>query len=163
MQQHETLLPTLRAASQPVDQAAAARVVTCWIGPQCYGLPIAAVREVVRLPALLTISGAPPFVCGMLNLRGTYVPVLNGHMLVDEPPAYRLNSQIILGEWGTGQFGLLVDQVADVADLHTCQWTPFAASESAALLQGAFSTPTGPVVLFDMAALAALVPQVAPQ
>ena len=40
-------------------------IVSFWLGPQQYGLPLEAVREVVRLPALVTLAGAVPALCGL--------------------------------------------------------------------------------------------------
>lgn len=134
-----------------------ALMVTCRIGGQEYGLPIEAVREVVRLPALLSLAGAPPFLCGLLNLRGHYVPVLNGRMLVGEPVQYDLSNQIIIAGYGGPACGLLVDQVRDVEAWQPEQWQPLSNQTAAAFLQGVVDTGQAAVVLFDVAALLALV------
>jgi purine-binding chemotaxis protein CheW len=48
------------------------------LGGQDYGLPVAAVEEVVRLPETLTpVPRAPAFVEGVMNLRGRIVPVID--------------------------------------------------------------------------------------
>lgn len=50
------------------------------LGAEFYGLPIAAVDEVVRRPASLTpVPLAPPFLAGMMNLRGKALPVIDQH------------------------------------------------------------------------------------
>lgn len=48
------------------------------LGGEAYGLPIAAVEEVVRHPGALTrIPRAPDFLEGVMNLRGSVVPVID--------------------------------------------------------------------------------------
>src|SRR5579859_1040316 len=94
-------------------------VVSFELGSQRYGLPVTVVREVIRLPALITLAGAPPAMCGLLNLRGQYIPVLDGRVLVGEPSCYDLMSQImIIGHPDTLQakpvLGLLADRVLSV-------------------------------------------------
>jgi chemotaxis signal transduction protein len=133
-------------------------VVTCSIGPQQYGLPIEAVREVVRLPALLTLADAPPFLCGLLNLRGGYLPVLDGRVLMGEVPTYTLSKQIIIAGYSAPQFGLLVDEVQEVLAMQNSQWTTIGHDFAASFLHGIIHQDNQSVILFDMAALLALVP-----
>ncbi len=48
------------------------------LGGEYYGLPIAAVNEIVRYPATLSrVPRAPDFIDGVMNLRGRVVPVIN--------------------------------------------------------------------------------------
>lgn len=136
-----------------------ALMVTCDIGVQQYGLPIAAVSEVVRLPALLSLAGAPPFLCGLLNLRGTYLPVLNGRILVGEPAVYDLSNQIIIAGYDQPAFGLLVDQVGGVQSWAPHKSKPLGKQSAAAFLQAVVTANDTSVVLFDVTALLALVPE----
>jgi chemotaxis signal transduction protein len=133
-------------------------IITCTIGTQQYGFPIDAVREVVRLPALLTLAGAPPVICGLLNLRARYLPVLSGRILVAEPPTYDINNQIIIAGYKEPEFGLLVDQVHDVTILSREQWTPINQHTAAAFFKGVFTAAHTSVILFDVAALKTMVP-----
>jgi purine-binding chemotaxis protein CheW len=56
-----------------------------------YGLPIAAVDEVVALPDTLTrLPRAPAYVKGVMNLRGAVIPVIDQRQrfsVVGEPAA----------------------------------------------------------------------------
>ncbi|SHK06568.1 purine-binding chemotaxis protein CheW [Roseomonas rosea] len=57
---------------------AAEQFVVFRLGEEHYGLPIAAVDEVARRPESLTrIPRAPAFVEGVMNLRGSVVPVID--------------------------------------------------------------------------------------
>lgn len=68
------------AAMEPTQTAAddAERFLIFRLGAEEYGLPLAAVVEVTRLPERLTpVPKAPAFIEGVLNLRGTVTPVID--------------------------------------------------------------------------------------
>src|SRR5437764_4006630 len=46
-------------------------------GGHAYGIPVAAVVEVTRMVALAPLPDAPPWVCGVADLRGVPVPVVD--------------------------------------------------------------------------------------
>jgi purine-binding chemotaxis protein CheW len=106
------------------------QAVTCRIAEQTYAVPLAAVLQVVRLPGLTRLAGAPPELCGLLNLRGAMVPVLAARVLVGAPADYGLDSHVmIVGDAaGLPAAGLLVDAVEHVRR--------FAADSVMPLLQG---------------------------
>ncbi len=134
------------------------QMVTFCIETQEYGLPIAHVQEVVRLPALTTVAGAPPACCGMLRLRGNYIPVLDGRILMGLQPSYNLNNQIIILGRTHPVMGLLVDQVNDVRPLPVDNWTPFHKQTSTPVLQGVVTSGDSSILLFDIDALTDLMP-----
>jgi chemotaxis signal transduction protein len=80
------------------------------IGGESYGLSVDGVREIVSLPALLPLSGAPNYVAGLFNLRGIFLPVLDGRALVNQPAPLDLSNQVLVLGNTTAEFGLLVDQ-----------------------------------------------------
>src|ERR1700712_4756612 len=47
------------------------------MGGSSYALPVASVREVVRLPAVTRVPGLPSFVAGLTNVRGRVLAVLD--------------------------------------------------------------------------------------
>jgi purine-binding chemotaxis protein CheW len=132
--------------------------VTFRIGRQLYGLPVAAVLEVVRLPALVNVAGAPPALVGLLNLRGRYLPILSGHVLVGAPPRYDLDSQIVIAGQPSAELGLLVDQVGEVTALPAQRLVPLGQGAAAPFLQGVIDTEEGSLLLFNIAELRALAP-----
>lgn len=134
-------------------------IVTCRIGPQHYALPIGVIREVVRISALLTLAGAPPFVCGLLNLRGHYIPVLDGRILTGEQAEYDLSKQIMIAGENEPELGLLVDEVLDVQSLKASQRTPMHGQFAASFLCDVIQMGDASFILFDLDALRALVPE----
>ena len=98
------------------QQHAAAQYVVFRLGEEHYGLPIAAVDEVVRHPGTLArVPRAPAFVAGLLSLRGRAVPVVEQRQRYavpgEAPPRGR---RIIIVSLGGMQAGFAVDAVTDV-------------------------------------------------
>lgn len=153
----------LPVATRRMSLEQSLQMVTFDIAGQQYGLPLAAVLQVIRLPALLALAGAPPLVCGLLNLRGHYLPVLDGRLLIGEPPRADLSSQIVIvgraaGDSGQPRLGLLVDQVLDVGLMQAAQFTPLRRGAASETLAGVFNTGQSSVVIFDPDALVNLAP-----
>lgn len=109
---------TMIIEAKPAPSSAdAPLVVTFNVGRQLYALPLSAVLQVVRLPALTVVPGAPSGMCGMLNLRSSFIPVLDARTILGETAAISIESQvIIISASGNGQAeaGLLVDAVDTV-------------------------------------------------
>ncbi|HTZ47447.1 MAG TPA: chemotaxis protein CheW [Verrucomicrobiae bacterium] len=47
------------------------------IGEETYGVPIASVREIVRVPEITAVPNAPEMIEGVINLRGKIIPVMD--------------------------------------------------------------------------------------
>jgi len=131
-------------------------IVSFWLGSQQYGLPLEAVLEVVRLPALVTLAGAAPALCGLLNLRGYYLPVLDGRVLVGEAPRYELSNQIIIVGHARPKLGLLVDQVNGVARFSRAARAPLQNGLATPLLESVINSENGALIVLDLTVLAAL-------
>ena len=66
--------------AEPDDQANddPTQVVIFRLGAEEFGVPIMNVQEIVRVPETLTrVPKAPAFVEGVINLRGTVLPVMS--------------------------------------------------------------------------------------
>lgn len=79
--------------AQPADGSngiggAAERFVVFRLAGAEYGLPVAAVREVLRRPDSITpLPNAPDFVAGVLTLRGEVLPLIDQRRLLNLPAA----------------------------------------------------------------------------
>jgi purine-binding chemotaxis protein CheW len=77
-----------------------------------YALPLAAVREVVvPPPGYSRVPRAPPAVCGVMNLRGRVVTVVEMVPLVGLGEPSGAGEKIILLDRGRRDLGLLVSDV----------------------------------------------------
>jgi purine-binding chemotaxis protein CheW len=108
----------MRATEAPAPAAAIERelhLVTFDLGAESYAVPIAMVREIVRLGDLTRVPNAPPHIRGVMNLRGRVLPVVElrtrlGLPALDPTPAAR----IVVAEVRGRLLGYLVDRVAQV-------------------------------------------------
>jgi purine-binding chemotaxis protein CheW len=99
-----------------LEQLAAARTLLFRVAGSAYGCDIDAVREIIPYRRATRLPGAPPYVQGLINLRGTIVTVLDLGARLDgsRPPVRDSGGSIILAEHGTRVVGVAVDEVLDV-------------------------------------------------
>lgn len=92
------------------------QVVIFRLGAEEFGVPIMSVQEIVRVPDVLTrVPKAPPFVEGVINLRGTVLPVIDQRARFGLPPLERSDRQrIMVYTLGGLRTGFIVDSVAEV-------------------------------------------------
>ncbi len=86
---------------------------------QDYGMPTEAVQEIVRVPEELThIPRTPAFIEGVVNLRGTVLPVIDQRRRFGLPDQARNDRQrIMVLQIGGSRTGFIVDQVTEVLKL----------------------------------------------
>ncbi len=75
-----------------------------------YGINVAKVNEIVRLPKLTELPGAPDFVEGIYDLRGTVIPIINlaKWMGVEVPKNYKIKPRVIITEFNNVIIGFVV-------------------------------------------------------
>jgi len=88
----------------------------------CYGMDVASVVELVPYMVLQKLPKAPEFIAGLLNYRGSIVPVVDLTMLlVNRPTRQLLSSRIILTRptisGGARFVGLLAEQVTEASKI----------------------------------------------
>jgi purine-binding chemotaxis protein CheW len=83
-----------------------------------YGIEILKVQEIKGFSKITPIPNAPPFVRGVMNLRGTVVPIidLRARFSMDDKD-YDQFTVIIVANVGTRVVGLVVDTVSDVLNI----------------------------------------------
>ena len=94
--------------------AARQRVLLFGVGGRTYGWAIDAVREIIPFRRTTRLPGAPSFVCGLINLRGQIVTVLDLGLRLAGSAVDRVEGSIILVEHGAKLVGIGVDEVRDV-------------------------------------------------
>jgi purine-binding chemotaxis protein CheW len=73
------------------------------------------VREIRGWTASTPLPHAPPHVLGMINLRGSILPVIDlGSLLGVGETAVSASSVVMVAQIGEHQVGLLVDAVCDI-------------------------------------------------
>src|SRR5688572_29558867 len=96
-----------------LDQLAAARTLLFRVAGDVYGCDIDRVREIITFRRATRLPGAPPYVQGLINLRGTIVTVLDLGARLDptRQPMRDAGGSIILVEHGARVVGVAVDEV----------------------------------------------------
>jgi len=91
------------------------------LGEQDYGIPIAAVGEVARPPEHLTrLPKAPAFIDGVMNLRGSVVPIVDLRRRFDLGGTEQAGSRrILMLAIGGVIAGFLVDSVSEILKVTT--------------------------------------------
>jgi purine-binding chemotaxis protein CheW len=62
-------------------------ICTFWLGPDCFGLDVQLVNEVLLIDDILPVPWAPPALLGIINSRGRMVPVVSLATLLGLPSA----------------------------------------------------------------------------
>jgi purine-binding chemotaxis protein CheW len=88
-------------------------MVTFRLGQREYATPLADVREVVRLEGLADLPGMAPPLAGVLDLRGTALPVLD--LRVGAQPGARGDVLVLERERSDGSEGLVDGSTVGVA------------------------------------------------
>lgn len=100
-------------ATDPVYQ-----LVTFHLEDETYGINVMHVQEVLRVTEIAPVPGAPPYVLGIINLRGNVVTVIDTRSRFGLPPRdIDEASRIVIIESENQVVGILVDSVAEVVEL----------------------------------------------
>jgi purine-binding chemotaxis protein CheW len=101
--------------------AATVDVVEFELGGERYALDIQLAREIVEMMPITPIPRAPPFISGVINLRGEITNIMNLNTLLGLPnEAVRENQKIIVlvpEAAGGSNVGVIVDDVSSVTQV----------------------------------------------
>ncbi|KIH77219.1 CheW protein [Geoalkalibacter ferrihydriticus] len=114
------------------------QVVVFRLGKEEFGVPIDSVQEIVRVPEELThVPKAPPFVEGVINLRGSVLPVIDLRRRLGMPAVERSDRQrVMVFLISDIRTGFIVDLVAEVLKIpkNAIEPAPMLSSEQARLV-----------------------------
>ena len=95
------------------------------LGAEEYGIDILRVQEIRSYEEPTRIANAPPFIKGVVNLRGVIVPIVDMRLKFDLPDArYDHFTVVIVLNIGASVVGMVVDAVSDVITLTPEQLRP---------------------------------------
>ena len=114
--------------------------VTFRLENESYGINVMQVQEVLRYTEIAPVPGAPPYVLGIINLRGNVVTVIDTRSRFALANAETTDqTRIVIIEAENQVVGILVDAVAEVVYLRQSEieTTPNVGNEeSAKFIQG---------------------------
>jgi purine-binding chemotaxis protein CheW len=119
-----------------------------------FGLPVTAVREILRAVALAPLPGAPPHVEGVLNARGELLAVFDLRARFGLPTrAIEPSDHLVVVRVGERVVALRVDEADELIEVEDQQLVPPASlSPSFRRVAGVAALPDGAVVIHDLSA-----------
>lgn len=94
------------------------QIVGFRIGKEMFGVPIALVHEIVRVPEVTAVPEAPEYVEGVINLRGRIVPVVDlRKRFAEKQISSGKKNRILVTEIDKRIVGVIVDSTSEVLKL----------------------------------------------
>jgi purine-binding chemotaxis protein CheW len=93
------------------------RMLVFVVDGRAFACDMDAFREIVPTRQMTRLPGAPSTVCGLINLRGSIVTVLDGGVCLGGAECMRSGGLILLIDLGQKLIGLGVDDVRDLHDI----------------------------------------------
>lgn len=111
--------PRMSASSAERELAdAVLQYLTFVIADELYGIPIATVAEIIGLQKITRVPDPRACVKGVINLRGTVIPVIDVRVRLGMAPVETgARTCIVVVQQDELLVGLLVDTIADVIDV----------------------------------------------
>lgn len=143
--------PTPGTPSAAISNAPGERILLFSVGDRVYGCPVDAVREIVPSRRTTRLPGAPAYVRGLMNLRGSILTIIDLGVRLGETDAARADGSTVLIEHRQRLMGIAVDEVMDVQPLATDRLeqptAPGATDRSAGIVRGLGHLDDGRVVI----------------
>ncbi len=140
--------------SEPITRTDPHQFLTFALGQEEYGVEILKIQEIKGFSAITPLPNTPPHVKGVLNLRGTIVPIVDLRKKFRLPEvAYDQFTVIVVVQVQGKTLGFIVDAVRDVLTVtgQDIQPTPDLAGQvDTACLNGLAKAGEKLVILLDI-------------
>ena len=128
--------------------------ITFSLNEETYAFDVLHVQEIIELTSVTKVPHLPEYLKGVINLRGTIIPVIDLKqkfgMACGE---YKKHTCIIVSEFSRGVMGLIVDTVSDILTMSpdTISESPeFGSSINTGFIAGMGRTADGLVLVLDV-------------
>ena len=147
---------TQAVATAPVEQREQYLAFT--LGTDTFAMDIRAIREVIQFGGITEVPLMPPFIRGVINLRGSVVPVIDLFVRFGRPAcavAHRTCTVILELAQGdsTAELGVMVDNVSEVLSIAASEVEPapaFGSDIRAEFIAGVAKVGERFVILLDV-------------
>lgn len=126
----EAKTETTRSAKK-TEQAASAtgeemsQIVSFRLADEEYGVDIMRAQEIIMIPQVTRMPEVPDFICGLINLRGHVIPVVDLRKRFGLPVTEKTeHTRIIVANVGMKTIGIVVDAVTEVLRITDDQIEP---------------------------------------
>ena len=143
-------------AAMQEEPSSAERCLTFESGGLLLFLSTKYVTEIINGHSITHLPLVPPFVKGIINLRGQILPVVDIRVCMDKPEAeYTNKTCIVVLNVDNIPLGIVVDSVRQVMDINLDYVRPSPLKRQQKLLDGMITAEDGSVLMsFDCASLA---------
>jgi purine-binding chemotaxis protein CheW len=133
------------------------QLVVFSLGTEEYALPIGSVHEIIRYTEPRTVASDAEWIRGVIGLRGKIIPIFDLAARMELDNVGSEPGKIVIVESGTGQVGVMVDEVEEVLTVSSEQLedVPSATSEAIeaiAKIEDRLVILLNPAGLFDRSA-----------
>jgi purine-binding chemotaxis protein CheW len=93
------------------------QIVSFRLGKETFAIVVSQVREIRKVEDITRVPKLPPYIEGVMNLRGQITTVIDLKKrlnIASDGPSRSAQSRIIVAEVGDNQLGIIVDAVEDV-------------------------------------------------
>lgn len=95
------------------------------VGNELYGVDIMRIKEIIRPQKMTPVPKAPSFIEGVINLRGTVIPVADMRKRFDQQVSDNpRKNRVLVCSVANRMVGLLVDEVTEVRSFTRPEITP---------------------------------------
>jgi purine-binding chemotaxis protein CheW len=110
-------------ADFPVDMSdtTSQQLVVFSLGSEEYALPIGSVHEIIRFTEPRTVASEAAWIRGVIGLRGKIIPIFDLASRMELDTVDSQPGKIVIVESGTGQVGIMVDEVEEVLTVSSDQ------------------------------------------
>lgn len=134
--------------------AAKNEIVVFAIGERTVGVPASLVRELTRAVAITKLPGAPPGVDGVIDVRGTLIPVVDlSERFGVVPRSIRSSDHLLICDVTVGPLAVRADRVLGLRATSAEAVPPGA--ESDAIVRNLMRTSDGVIVICELSAFLA--------
>lgn len=110
------------AEDADVRKSLAGKYLTFALGQEEYGLPVLRVREIIKMMDITVVPQVPPYVKGVINLRGKVIPVVDlrakfGFAQIDYTDRTSIVVVQIAAAGTSTLMGVIVDAVSEVVNI----------------------------------------------
>lgn len=112
--------------SEYINKTAFCQYLTFKLGEEMFALEVSRIREILDVTTITKVPRSPAFMRGIINVRGSVVPVVDLRLKFDMMATERtMDTRIIVMEIAVNNelmiIGTLADAVNDVMDLESSQ------------------------------------------
>lgn len=100
------------------DKIGAEEHLVFGLGSEEYAVKILCVQEIRSFQQPTTIAGAPAYVLGVINLRGSIVPIMDLRIKIGSPAEITQQTVTIVLSVNDKSCGIVVDSVSDVVSVN---------------------------------------------